>query len=66
MADLPQGFILTRHWRDTAEGCEISFWLATAAGARLVRVPAGRWSPSSQRTSARGPRRCCGAKPMSN
>ncbi len=39
MADLPQGFILTRHWRDTAEGCEISFWLATAAGARLVRVP---------------------------
>ncbi len=39
MADLPQGFILTRHWRDTAEGCEISFWLATDAGARLVRVP---------------------------
>lgn len=39
MPDLPQGFILTRHWRDTAEGCEISFWLATDAGARLVRVP---------------------------
>lgn len=39
MPDLPQGFILTRHWRDTADGCEISFWLATDAGARLVRVP---------------------------
>lgn len=39
MPDLPQGFILTRHWHDTAEGCEISFWLATDAGARLVRVP---------------------------
>ena len=39
MADLPQGFILTRHWRDSAEGCEISFWLATDAGARLVRAP---------------------------
>ncbi|EIK52101.1 DNA polymerase II [Stutzerimonas stutzeri TS44] len=39
MPDLAQGFILTRHWRDTAEGCEISFWLATADGARHVRAP---------------------------
>lgn len=55
MADLPQGFILTRHWRDTAEGCEISFWLATAAGARLVRVPSRpvvAFIPAHERTRA--------------
>jgi len=39
MSQLRRGFILTRHWRDTAEGTEISFWLATDAGARQVRVP---------------------------
>ncbi|QMV74662.1 DNA polymerase II [Comamonas piscis] len=27
-----QGFILTRHWRDTAAGTEIEYWLATEAG----------------------------------
>ncbi|MGC3872887.1 DNA polymerase II [Halomonas sp. GXIMD04776] len=34
-----QGFILTRHWRDTPEGTEVSFWLATDAGPRHVRLP---------------------------
>ncbi len=34
-----QGFILTRHWRDTAEGTQIELWLATDAGPRLVRLP---------------------------
>ena len=34
-----QGFILTRHWRDTPRGTEVEFWLATAAGPRLVRLP---------------------------
>jgi DNA polymerase-2 len=33
------GFILTRHWRDTAAGTEVDFWLATDAGPRLVRLP---------------------------
>lgn len=33
------GFLLTRHWRDTAAGCEVEFWLATDAGARCVRLP---------------------------
>jgi len=35
---LPQGFLLTRHWRDTAAGTEVSFWLATDAGPRLVQL----------------------------
>ncbi|MHA0460524.1 class II aldolase/adducin family protein, partial [Escherichia coli] len=26
------GFILTRHWRDTPQGTEVSFWLATDNG----------------------------------
>ncbi|MRW91500.1 DNA polymerase II [Duganella sp. FT80W] len=34
------GFILTRHWRDTAGGTEIDFWLATDAGPRKVRLTA--------------------------
>lgn len=33
-----RGFILTRHWRDTAAGTEIEFWLATDDGPRLVRM----------------------------
>jgi len=39
MSQLQQGFILTRHWRDTSDGTEISFWLATDKGPRLIRVP---------------------------
>lgn len=31
------GFLLTRQWRDTAKGLELSFWLSTAQGPlRLV------------------------------
>ncbi len=26
---LQQGFILTRHWRDTPAGAEVEVWLAT-------------------------------------
>lgn len=37
--DLQQGFVLTRHWRDTPLGTEVSFWLATDAGPRFVRLP---------------------------
>ncbi|AEA62667.1 DNA polymerase II [Burkholderia gladioli] len=36
MTDFEQGFILTRHWRDTAAGVEIEFWLATGQGPRRV------------------------------
>ena len=37
--DLQQGFVLTRHWRDTSAGTEVSFWLATDQGPRYVRLP---------------------------
>ena len=37
--DLQQGFVLTRHWRDTAAGTEVEFWLATDTGPRRLRVP---------------------------
>ncbi|WP_339532907.1 DNA polymerase II [Pseudomonas mucidolens] len=37
--DLQQGFVLTRHWRDTAAGTEVSFWLATDHGPRYIRLP---------------------------
>ncbi|NVZ54491.1 DNA polymerase II [Pseudomonas sp. B6002] len=37
--DLQQGFVLTRHWRDTPMGTEVSFWLATDAGPRFIRLP---------------------------
>lgn len=33
-----QGFILTRHWRDTPEGTEVEFWLATDSGPQHVRL----------------------------
>ena len=37
--ELQQGFVLTRHWRDTAAGTEVEFWLATDMGPRKIRVP---------------------------
>ena len=36
---LQQGFILTRHWRDTPAGTEVEFWLATDDGPRRLRLP---------------------------
>ncbi|WP_454726210.1 MULTISPECIES: DNA polymerase II [Cupriavidus] len=38
MDRLQQGFLLTRHWRDTAVGAEVEFWLATDDGPRHVRL----------------------------
>ena len=37
--ELQQGFVLTRHWRDTPAGTEVEFWLATDAGPRHLRLP---------------------------
>ncbi len=39
MEQLPQGFLLTRQWRDTAAGTEVDFWLATDSGPQMVRLP---------------------------
>ncbi|HDR9474950.1 TPA: DNA polymerase II, partial [Burkholderia multivorans] len=38
MTEFEQGFILTRHWRDTSAGVEVEFWLATEHGPRRVRL----------------------------
>jgi DNA polymerase-2 len=37
--DQQQGFVLSRHWRDTPQGTEVEFWLATEDGPRLVQLP---------------------------
>lgn len=53
--DLQQGFVLTRHWRDTAEGTEVEFWLATDSGPRRLRVPnqiSVAFIPAAQRREA--------------
>ena len=34
-----QGFLLTRHWRDTSTGTEVEFWLATDDGPFCIRLP---------------------------
>ena len=39
MVDSQQGFVLTRHWRDTPAGTLVEFWLATDTGPRRVRLP---------------------------
>jgi DNA polymerase-2 len=61
----PQGFLLTRHWRDTDAGVELDFWLATGDGPRRVRVAgqtAVAFIPAEQREAAefvlRGERGC--------
>lgn len=37
---MQEGFILTRHWRDTPQGTQITFWLATHEGPRQVQLRA--------------------------
>jgi len=53
--DLQQGFVLTRHWRDTPAGTQVEFWLATDAGPRRVRLPyqpSVAFIPAEQRARA--------------
>ncbi|OMQ37020.1 DNA polymerase II [Pseudomonas putida] len=55
MVDLPQGFVLTRHWRDTPAGTEVEFWLATDNGPRRIRLPhqsSVAFIPADQREQA--------------
>ena len=52
---LQQGFLLTRHWRDTPAGTEVEFWLATDAGPRQIRLaprPSVAFIPVEQREQA--------------
>ena len=55
MVDLQQGFVLTRHWRDTPAGTEVEFWLATDSGPRRIRLPhqpSVAFIPAEQREQA--------------
>ena len=50
-----QGFLLTRHWRDTDAGVEVEFWLATDDGPRQLRLaaqPSVAFIPEEQRATA--------------
>ncbi len=49
------GFLLTRHWRDTPQGTELSFWLATDDGPLQVTLPPQEsvaFIPEAQRAQA--------------
>ncbi|SAL13844.1 DNA polymerase [Caballeronia terrestris] len=55
MTQAQQGFLLTRHWRDTPAGTEVEFWLATDSGPRRIRLapqPSVAFIPAEQRTRA--------------
>jgi DNA polymerase-2 len=55
LTELKQGFLLTRHWRDTAAGTEVDFWLATDDGPRHIRLapqPSVAFIPVEQREQA--------------
>ncbi|NQD96676.1 DNA polymerase II, partial [Pseudomonas sp. CrR25] len=55
--DLQQGFVLTRHWRDTPAGTQVEFWLATDDGPRHLRLPyqpSVAFIPVEQRARAEG------------
>ncbi|WP_256079593.1 DNA polymerase II [Massilia sp. YIM B04103] len=65
MFQAQQGFLLTRHWRDTPAGTEVEFWLATDQGPRHVRLPpqtSVAFIPAEQQEAAqallRGERGC--------
>lgn len=49
------GFLLTRHWRDTPQGTELAFWLATDNGPLQVTLPPQEsvaFIPEAQRSQA--------------
>jgi DNA polymerase-2 len=55
LTEVQQGFILTRHWRDTPTGTDVEFWLATDHGPRhlLLRAhPSIAFIPAEQRERA--------------
>ncbi|AKJ41355.1 DNA polymerase II [Pragia fontium] len=56
MTVIQQGFILTRHWRDTPSGIEIDYWLATDNGPQRIRLPlqqAVAFTPSASQSRIR-------------
>lgn len=56
MTQLREGFLLTRHWRDTRQGTEVTFWLATDDGPLKVVLPPQQsvaFIPESQRAKTK-------------
>ena len=56
MAQAREGFLLTRHWRDTPKGTEVEFWLATDDGPLHVVLPVQEsvaFIPADQAAQAR-------------
>jgi DNA polymerase-2 len=55
LIQLKQGFLLTRHWRDTANGTEVDFWVAADDGPHQIRLalqPSVAFLPVEQRERA--------------
>ena len=65
------GFLLTRHWRDTAAGTEVELWLATDHGPRRLRLPPHEsvaFLPADQQAQAEiviGKEAGCALRPLS-
>jgi DNA polymerase-2 len=59
-------FLLTRHWRDTPQGTEVEFWLATDDGPLQVTLPPQEsvaFIPEAQRRKGGS---CCGRKRLAH
>jgi DNA polymerase-2 len=55
LTDFQEGYVLTRHWRDSGTHTEVEFWLSTQAGPRLLRLRDQPWVafiPADQRAAA--------------
>ena len=55
LTDFQEGYVLTRHWRDSGTHTEVEFWLSTQAGPRLLRLrdqPCVAFIPADQRAAA--------------
>ncbi len=55
LTDFQEGYVLTRHWRDSRTHTEVEFWLSTQAGPRLLRLrdqPCVAFIPAEQRAAA--------------
>lgn len=53
--EFQEGYVLTRHWRDSGAHTEVEFWLSTQAGPRLLRLrdqPCVAFIPADQRAAA--------------
>src|ERR1700739_1739405 len=55
LTEFQEGYIFTRHWRDSGAHTTVEFWLSTHAGPRLLRLrpqPSVAFIPASQQAEA--------------